>query len=54
MDERDQRHLEAVRDSANLAREHAASGGPNWKESMLVVDATWKRVEEVGLSSYVR
>ena len=48
MDERDRRHLEAARTSAQLARSYVADAGERWREDQKTVDAAAKRVEEVG------
>jgi len=48
MNERDRRHLDAARVSAELARQHVTAGGRAWRRNQMVVDAAWKRVEEVG------
>lgn len=34
-------------DSARLAMEHVASGGPDWQQDQKTIDAASKRVEEV-------
>lgn len=48
MDERDLRHLIAARESAVLARTYVIEAGDRWFEDQKTIDATAKRVEEVG------
>lgn len=48
MDERDRRRLVAARESALVARSYVIEAGDRWFEDQKTVDATVKRVEEVG------
>jgi uncharacterized protein with HEPN domain len=48
MDERDRRHLVAARTSAVIARSYVLRAGTRWYEDQMTIDATAKRVEEVG------
>lgn len=50
MDERDRQLLKRAVDSARVGIAHFRGGGSNWRNDQKTVDATAKRVEDVGES----